>query len=180
MSGAANGAYSDVVSTVAIEIRPARAADAPAIAGVHDAAWRNAYRGLIPGRELERMVERRGAAWWTSALKRGTRVSLLMFGGEAVGYASSGRNRAAMLAVGGEIYELYLKPEYQGVGLGRRLFAAARGDLAARGLSGAATWSLAANDPACAFYARLGGKLSARGVETFGDVTLEKFAFVWR
>ncbi|MFC7052465.1 GNAT family N-acetyltransferase [Hansschlegelia quercus] len=168
------------MSTVSIEIRPAHAEDAASIAAVHDLAWRNAYRGLIPGRELERMVERRGPAWWAGALRRGSRVSLLTFGGETVGYASSGRNRASTLAVGGEVYELYLKPEYQGLGLGRRLFSAARGELASRGLSGAAAWSLAGNDPACGFYARLGGKLAARGVEHFGDVTLEKFAYVWR
>jgi hypothetical protein len=35
-----------------ITIRRARGVDAGDIAAVHDAAWRDAYRGLIPGREL--------------------------------------------------------------------------------------------------------------------------------
>jgi hypothetical protein len=41
---------------------------------VHDAAWRDAYRGLIPGRELERMIARRGPRWWQSAILRGSRL----------------------------------------------------------------------------------------------------------
>ncbi|OYX11888.1 MAG: GNAT family N-acetyltransferase, partial [Rhizobiales bacterium 32-66-8] len=48
------------MGTGLIEIRRAKPQDASAIAGVHDAAWLTAYRGIIPGLELERMVERRG------------------------------------------------------------------------------------------------------------------------
>ena len=39
------------MSTTLIEVRPARAADASAIASTHDDAWRSAYQGLIPGAE---------------------------------------------------------------------------------------------------------------------------------
>lgn len=168
------------MSTVAIDLRPARAEDADGIAAVHDCAWRLAYAGLIPGRDLERMIQRRGPLWWAGAIKRGSRVHLLTFAGETVGYASAGRNRVPTLGVSGEIYEIYLRPEYQGLGLGRRLFAGCRGDLANRGLTGLAVWALAGNDAACGFYGRLGGKVGARGSERFGDRSLEKLAFVWK
>src|SRR5215475_8671305 len=69
--------YPFAMSIDAIEIRLARADDAASIAEVHDLAWRNAYRGLIPGRELERMVERRGPRWWRNAIDRKTRIVVL-------------------------------------------------------------------------------------------------------
>ncbi len=48
-----------MVETV-ISIRTARLGDEAQIAEVHDSAWRDAYQGVIPGRELERMIQRRG------------------------------------------------------------------------------------------------------------------------
>jgi hypothetical protein len=39
-----------------ISIRTARGGDETRIAAVHDAAWREAYSGMIPGRELEQMI----------------------------------------------------------------------------------------------------------------------------
>ena len=41
------------MSTTLIEVRPAKAADATAVACTHDEAWRSAYQGIIPGAELE-------------------------------------------------------------------------------------------------------------------------------
>ena len=61
-----------MVETV-ISVRTARLGDESEIAPVHDEAWREAYRGVIPGRELERMIKRRGPAWWRSAIAAGRR-----------------------------------------------------------------------------------------------------------
>ena len=55
------------MSTILIEIRRAKPYDAEAVADAHDEAWRTAYQGIIPGAELERLINRRGAAWWDSA-----------------------------------------------------------------------------------------------------------------
>ncbi|MGR7996030.1 MULTISPECIES: GNAT family N-acetyltransferase [unclassified Xanthobacter] len=168
------------MNTLVIEIRRAKVADAPVIAAVHDAAWRAAYRGLIPGLELERMVERRGPQWWQTAIRRGSRISVLLVGDDLAGYVNFGGNRAKALPYGGEIYEIYLHPQYQGLGFGQRLFAAARRDLALARLDGLVVWALAENENAVGFYKALGGQPVASSTERFGTKTLDKIAFAWQ
>jgi ribosomal protein S18 acetylase RimI-like enzyme len=167
------------MSTVLIEIRRAKPSDASAVAETHDEAWRGAYRGVIPGRELDRLITRRGPDWWDSAIRKGSRISILAFGDKVAGYANYGRNRARSLFYDGEIYELYLRPEYQGLGFGQRLFNSARRDLAQSGLKSLVVWALSDNEPAVEFYRTLGGKAVARSSERFGDRSLEKVAFAW-
>src|SRR4051794_41412499 len=122
------------MSTILIEVRQAKTLDAAAVAATHDEAWRTAYQGIIPGTELEKLISRRGPSWWESAIRKGSRVSVLSFGDTVAGYANYGRNRARSLQFEGELYELYLRPEFQGLGFGRKLFASARRDLAQSGL----------------------------------------------
>ena len=166
-------------NTVLIEIRRAKPSDATAIAATHDEAWRGAYQGVIPGPELDKLVNRRGPQWWDSAIRKGSRVSVLVFGDKIAGYANYGRNRARSLHFDGEIYELYLRPEFQGLGFGRRLFAAARRDLMQSGLKSMVVWALSDNDPATEFYRALGGRMVARSSERFGPKSLDKVAFAW-
>ena len=82
-----------------ISIRTARPGDEVRIARVHDSAWRDAYQGVIPGRELERMIQRRGPAWWRQAIRGGTRLMVLDFADNVAGYASYGRNRMPALGL---------------------------------------------------------------------------------
>jgi len=165
-----------MVETV-ISIRAARLGDEDDIASVHDAAWREAYRGVIPGRELERMIARRGPAWWRLAIARRTPLLVLEFADSIVGYVSYGRNRVPALGYGGEIFELYLAPECQGCGFGRRMFDAARKDLASHGFSNLVVWALADNERAVGFYLKLGGRVLRRARETFGGQERDRVAF---
>ena len=167
------------MSTTLIEVRPAKAADAAAVASTHDEAWRSAYQGIIPGAELEKLINRRGPQWWDSAIRKGSRVSVLIFGDKVAGYANYGRNRARSLHFEGEIYELYLRPEFQGLGFGRRLFTSAKRDLAQSGLQSLVVWALSDNEPAVGFYRALAGKAVARSSERFGTRVLDKVAFGW-
>jgi ribosomal protein S18 acetylase RimI-like enzyme len=166
--------------TVAIEIRRAKSKDAAALAATHDAAWRTAYQGIIPGLELDKLINRRGPEWWDGAIRKGSRVSILAFGETIAGYVNYGRNRARSLTYDGEIYELYLRPEFQGLGFGRRLFAAARRDLAQSGIKSLVVWALSDNSSAVDFYRALGGRAVARSCEKFGAKTLDKVAYAWK
>jgi GNAT superfamily N-acetyltransferase len=168
------------MTTKLAQIRPGRPSDAVKLAEVYTEAWRNAYQGIIPHLSLERMIARRGIGWWDTALCRASFLLVLDFGGEARGYVTFGRCRMGRAPFQGEIFELYVHPVYQGLGLGARLFAAARRKLAELRLAGLVVWALADNDGACGFYLRRGGKPIAETAEQFGDVSLRKIAFAWR
>ncbi len=168
------------MNTVTIEIRRAKPVDATAVATVHDEAWRTAYQGIIPGTELDKLINRRGPDWWDSAIRKGSRIALLQFGDQIAGYSNYGRNRARSLSYDGEVYELYLRPEFQGLGFGRRLFTAARKDLTQSGLKTMVVWALSDNEPAVEFYRALGGRAVARSSERFGAKVLDKVAYAWQ
>ena len=162
-----------------INIRPAQIDDASEISGVHDNSWYDAYRGIIPGRELNRMIARRGPLWWKSAIRRGSRLLVLEYDHIICGYASYGRNRVMSLPYQGELFELYLTPEFQGLGFGRRLFNSMREDLARQGYQNLLVWALADNDRALGFYTHLGGREIRRAPEKFGTELRERLAFAF-
>ena len=112
--------------------------------------------------ELARIISRRGPRWWDRAIRRGTAILVLEVGGAICGYATFGPNRARNLVQKGEVYEMYVKPEYQGVGLGTRLFLTARRELVRFGFDSVVVWALADNDNACRFYRNAGGRKVAR------------------
>jgi ribosomal protein S18 acetylase RimI-like enzyme len=169
-----------LMTALTIDIRPAEVSDAEAISQTHAEAWAYSYAGLIPHKPLREMIRRRDTRWWESAIRRGTSVMVLDLGGGIIpGYITFGLNRARALPQDGEIYEIYLRPEYQGLGLGSRLFAVARNRLKALKCDGLVVWALEDNQTALSFYESQGGSDIAEGYETFGNKTLRKIAFVW-
>ncbi|MHC2104791.1 MULTISPECIES: GNAT family N-acetyltransferase [unclassified Methylobacterium] len=167
------------MSTRTTSIRRAREADLGSLSTVFDASWREAYRGIIPGVALERLIAGRDRPWWRSALRRGRPIALVETGERVVGYAAYGRTRSRALGTEAEIDELYLLPEYQGIGLGRRLFKAVRNDLVDHGLTQLGVWSLEDNDRAGAFYEGLGGRAGPRVMDRVAGVALPKVGYLF-
>jgi ribosomal protein S18 acetylase RimI-like enzyme len=168
------------MSDLLISIRRARSEDATGLSRVFDSAWREAYQGIIPGVALEKMIARRGPRWWRSTVGRGRPLVVLDVGQGIAGYVSYGRCRDRSLPADGEIDELYLAPEYQGIGYGRRLFNAVRNDLRDREMERFVVWALADNERACSFYRGMGGRTVARIDERIGGTTLGKVAYLFR
>ena len=162
-----------------MDIRLSKPADSAALAALHGDAWRYAYRGIIPGISLERMIARRGPAWWERMHGSSHRVLVLEFDKRVAGYATFGPCRTRSVPPMGEIYELYFRPEFQGIGFGKRLFIEARRDLSESIFFGLLVWALADNDLACRFYTALGGRERIRAHERIGGIRLEKIGFVW-
>lgn len=165
--------------TITADIRRAYPEDAGDIAEVHAKSWQSAYSGIIPYSALSRMINRRGPAWWETAIRRKTVVLVAELDDQIAGYATIGPNRVSTFPFEGEIYELYLKPEFQGIGLGARLFADARQQLKRSDCQGSVLWVLKDNESAVSFYRNAGGRAIATGSEHFDNTKLEKLAFAW-
>jgi GNAT superfamily N-acetyltransferase len=159
------------------EIRPGEPADARALSEIFRASWSGAYRGIIPHFHLDGMIERRTPDWWITTIKSGG-LLVLQVAGVVAGYATLGAARTQG-PYEGEIYELYLLPTHQGVGLGERLFEACRYHLDGRQLRGLIVWALADNEMAGDFYRRRGGRPVGTTSERFGRAKLKKTAFAW-
>ena len=160
-------------------LRRARPGDADALAEIEASAWRYAYRGIIPFLDIEKYLASRGPAHWSKLCHAGTPPLLIAGGDTVAGYAVFGRSRFKG-PYQAEIYELYLEPAFQGVGLGKRLFSGVRRELCGAGLCGLIVWALDDNTGARAFYENMGGKHAGNSTTRFAGVPLAKTAYTWR
>lgn len=164
-------------------VRTARPEDAPAIARVEVSAWRDAYPMLLPERFLVGGLDpaRRSMAWTRRLDRRSDHETVLVLvDGSAgiVGYAAYGAARGSAAKATAEIYELYLHPDFQGRGFGRRLCAAIAGRLLERGASSLCVEVLEGNN-ARFFYEALGGRLAARKRHAFAGRKLPTLVYAW-
>lgn len=162
-----------------VRVRSGKPADAKALAQIFKESWLLAYQGIIPHSHLESMLKQRTPEWWRAALKKDDTTLVLEMADVVAGYATFGEARARG-RFQGEIYELYLAPTHQGLGLGEHLFEGCRHALDQRNFNGLIVWALLDNSAACDFYWRRGGRPIASTISKLGGARLEKVAFGWR
>jgi len=145
-----------------IDIRPAAAGDAPAIAQVRVDSWRTTYRGLIPDAYLDAMQVDASAALWERVLSADATTASVFVAthdGEVIGFAAANVLKEPKHGADAEITAVYLRREYQHAGIGRRLLAAVVDALRRHGATAMIVWVIAGNKVARAFYESLGGEL---------------------
>jgi ribosomal protein S18 acetylase RimI-like enzyme len=141
-----------------MKLRIATAADAPAIAEIHVATWRAAYRGLMPDDFLAALSVDERAQMWRNALSRPnpSRLTVAEFDGVFGGFCLYGPTRDDWAPDVAEIYALNIHPDRWRHGAGRALCEEAYDEAAARGHTSITLWVMAGNTPAQRFYENLG------------------------
>ncbi len=165
-----------------VTIRAAAPSDGPAIARVYVETWRTTYAGLLPDHALVKMSRRRHAAMWSNLIaRRGATDAVVVAqsaGAGVVGFGSCGRARGTGLAYDGEVFTLYVLPDHQGAGIGKRLLGALFQGLLERGMRSAVIWVLDRN-PARFFYEAMGGRRVAERTQKLWGATLPEAAYGW-
>ena len=109
-------------------IRQAVPEDAEAVGTIYVETWRAAYPGMLPDRVLVDMSSARQQSSWRNSIagQHGPAAVIVAEADTdgAVGFASIGRARDAGGPFAGEVYTLYVLPDFQERGLGRALLQA--------------------------------------------------------
>jgi GNAT superfamily N-acetyltransferase len=160
-------------------IRSAVPADVDGIVNVHIAAWRTTYPGLMPAEVLAQLSFERRKEWWQRNLEEHPQnVIVAEEVHEIVGFANFGLEHEKDPVFLGELYSLYLLEKHQRKGLGRLLVKAASEGLLGAGINSMLVWVLSRN-PACRFYAHLGGIYVREKPLEMQGVNLMESAYGW-
>jgi len=165
-----------------IAVRRARDGDAAAIGGVHVAAWRSAYPGILPDAYLAGLSVPRLQAYYAHAIRGRGLVFVAEGASRVVGFATAGRGRwtdgLGRCPGEGEVETLYVLDDWRERGLGRALLRAAAAGLAEAGCRSVFLWVLSDN-PSRWFYERLGGRAVARATVGVGGRAVAQTAIAW-
>lgn len=163
-----------------ITIRAARLDDAGPIAQVDVETWQATYAGILTAPYLAGLTSARRETGWTSLIRKEPRDVQVAAAsdGAVIGFGSCGNCRGEPDFTS-EVFTLYVAPDWQNQGIGRRLLLAMFERLAAQGHGSVVIWVLREN-PARFFYQRLGGKEVRRKLLPFNGAQVAASGYGWR
>ena len=168
-----------------VEIRQAQVEDASEIARINARCWRAAYTDIMRPDLLDKLVAEQGQVDRWQAIIRTTHMLRFTYvvaddQRRLVGCATCGPERLKNPDYTGELYSLYLLPEYQRQGLGRALIGQAAARLLQEGMGSMLVWVLTDNHAARRFYERLDGQWLQEGNFEAGGESLSAVAYGWK
>lgn len=141
-----------------ITIRPALLEDAKILGEIHALTWKHAYKGIMPDVVLDGITIEKRTLYFEKALSEKREEDFLIFlQDQPVGLICIGKCRDddADSDVG-EIWGIYILPEYQGKGVGTCSIKWALEELESRGYKRVTLWVLEDNHHARKFYECMG------------------------
>jgi ribosomal protein S18 acetylase RimI-like enzyme len=162
-----------------ITIRAARPDDAGPIATLDVETWQATYAGILATPYLAGLSPARRETGWANLIRREPRNLRVAVAddGSVVGFGSCGGCRGEP-GFTGEVFTLYVAPDWQNQGVGRRLLLALFVRLVAEGYGSAVIWVLREN-PARFFYQHLGGKEVRRKLLPFNGTQVAASGYGW-
>ena len=167
------------MSDGALNLRLARPQDAVPLARIYVEAWQDTYAAILPHRLLANMSLGLHAARLERAIRKGAVLVAEVRRRGVVGLAGFGAARDPSLGFDGEVYTLYVDPDFLGRGAGRALLHGAFGALETRAFHSCQIWSHAQNH-ACFFYEAMGGTRIAERRVMLGGQEVDEVAFGWK
>ena len=167
---------------IRIGIRMARPADAAGIASIYVESWRDTYASILPNAGLVRMSKSDHTAGWQRTIKGANlRNPVLVAADEksnVYAFTSAGPSRDRSLPYEGEVYTLYVAPDWISQGLGSALLSSLFRLFARANCRGMIIWALGDN-PSRFFYEALGGRLVAEREHAMWGKTVREFGYGW-
>ncbi|MEM7019803.1 MAG: GNAT family N-acetyltransferase [Pseudomonadota bacterium] len=155
-------------------LRNAITEDAQRIAEIHIRTWQVAYAGIMPGEHLASLSIETRTENWRKMLSQSPNNTLVAEENDTItGWISYGPCRDEDDADKGEVYAIYILPEYWGQGYGEALLTQAETNLQRLGYQVVTLWVLEDNHRARRFYENRGYQPDGKTQEDHQDnVTL--------
>ena len=143
-------------------IRPATLADADAIAALHAASWRSAYRGILKDSTLGPTLDDDRRSHWRGELAAMAPADTVLIA-DGQGFIAAWAEGNPASAPTSTIFMSI--PSGAAAGWATQLLGAAMRQVAGRGEARAYLWVFDGNTRAVEFYRRLGGEIVEQGFE---------------
>lgn len=164
-------------------VRIASFIDIAQIAKVHIQSWLETYPGIMPQRKLDSLNHESSERNWARTMESGGVFLVAEVEAEVVGFISGGENRSnegcetgAGDACECELAAMYILREHHGKGVGKALYAAFTDRMVSLGYTSMVAW-VAERNPACGFYARMGGERIDRRIINVMDTPVPVVAY---
>lgn len=162
-----------------MKIRIAQPGDELSIANVIIATWKACYRGIVPDNFLDSLTTEKHEELFRNNIASKTETILVLENdrNQIVGMVSGGQDRSKQYDC--ELVAIYILPEYQKKGHGKRLFQQLIQAHKQNQFKSMIVWTFRDNRDK-EFYEKLGGRVSEETIYSFADKEVALVGYTWQ